>query len=67
MRRRQSLTDGAALTVPSYRGFKVGDYVHVARGPVSGRIVKLVMAPWWKFAVIEDDAGGSHAVGLDEL
>lgn len=73
---------GPAPTVESYAGYHVGQVVSVhsrpdtvARGerpsrhPVSftGVIRKLVIAPFWKFALVEDGLCRHHACDLTEL
>lgn len=59
---------------PTYAGYSVGQEVFVKRNAkttaVSFRgIINALIIPeiGWKFAVVEDDLGGSHAVDFEEL
>lgn len=69
MRPRRRLPEEAP-TRECYAGFQVGQHVTTRRrpycGPVSGIITRIVLAPFWTFAAVQD-ADGSHACGLDEL
>lgn len=70
-RRRASSSIPGAECVYSHAGFKVGQEVTTAKRPhcgvVNGRIAKIVLAPFWKFAVVEDAMGQSHACDFEEL
>jgi hypothetical protein len=74
MRRRKSDWDRTAPTVSNYGDFRVGQEVIVSRNTksfhvsYSGTIISLVMPKTgWKFAVVEDGCGGTHACDFEEL
>ena len=67
-----------APTVEAYAGYHVGQTVTVHRYAADRRMIrrptsfigiirKLVMGPFWKFALVEDMLGQHHAVDFGDL
>jgi hypothetical protein len=73
-RRGRAEWDRSAPTVQAYAGFRVGQGVIVSRNhktahySFAGTIISLVVPmAGWKFAVVQDGNGGTHACDFDEM